>query len=102
MVNCNFENFGCSGGYLMTTIDYLQVEGLVQQECVAYKNATETCTYKCDDPAIEMKRHYCEIGSFKVMTTHKEIIQDLVENGPMMMGLMIYEDFMNYESGIYV
>ena len=23
MVDCNFENFACAGGYLMTTIDYL-------------------------------------------------------------------------------
>lgn len=23
MINCNYENFGCTGGYLMTTIDYL-------------------------------------------------------------------------------
>ena len=23
MVNCNYENYGCAGGYLMTSIDYL-------------------------------------------------------------------------------
>ena len=38
MVNCDFENFGCDGGFLITTMDYLQVEGLVQKECVPYKN----------------------------------------------------------------
>ena len=36
------------------------------------------------------------------MTTHEEIIKELVKNGPMMVGLMIYEDFMNYGEGIYV
>ena len=29
MVNCNYENYGCLGGYLITSIDYLVVEGAV-------------------------------------------------------------------------
>lgn len=28
-------------------------------------------------------------------------MRELKKNGPMMMGLMIMEDFLNYESGIY-
>jgi cathepsin B len=36
-----------------------------------------------------------------IATTHKEIMTELYRNGPMMVGLMIYEDFMNYGSGIY-
>jgi cathepsin B len=36
-----------------------------------------------------------------VLTTAEEIKRELRENGPMMMGLEIYEDFMNYKSGIY-
>lgn len=38
----------------------------------------------------------------KVMTTIEEMKRDLMDNGPLMMGLMIMEDFMSYESGIYV
>lgn len=49
MVNCNFENYGCSGGYLMTSIDYLQIEGLISNQCTAYKGAVGTCSYACDD-----------------------------------------------------
>lgn len=33
MVNCNYENYGCLGGYLMTSVDYLMVEGAVPQSC---------------------------------------------------------------------
>ena len=29
MVDCNYENYGCMGGYLITSIDYLMVEGAV-------------------------------------------------------------------------
>lgn len=36
-----------------------------------------------------------------MLTKAEEIKKDLKENGPMMMGLRIFEDFMNYASGIY-
>ena len=35
-------------------------------------------------------------------TERTEIKAELRENGPLMMGLIIYEDFLNYESGVYV
>lgn len=86
----------------MTTIDYLQIEGLVSNTCVPYAEKVNQCSYRCNDPAQPIERYYCEVGSFKVMTTHEEIIQELIKNGPMMVGLMIYEDFMSYAEGIYV
>lgn len=27
MVNCNFENFGCKGGYMVPALDFLMTEG---------------------------------------------------------------------------
>jgi len=37
----------------------------------------------------------------QIPTNREAIKKELVENGPMMMGLEIYEDFMNYQSGVY-
>ena len=102
MVDCNFENFGCIGGYLTNTIDYLQPAGLVPKDCVAYKEKVGMCSYRCDNgESTGNSRYYCKVGSMTVATTHEEIMTELVNNGPMMVGLMIYEDFMNYEAGIY-
>ena len=86
----------------MTTIDYLQIEGLVPNTCVPYVGFAQTCTYSCsEDTHEQMSRYYCKEGSLKVMTWISEIKQELKKNGPLLMGLMIYEDFLNYESGIY-
>jgi Papain family cysteine protease len=60
------------------------------------------CTYRCSDLDYEIEKYYCKVGSLKVLTTREEIKAELRENGPLMMGLMIYEDFLNYESGVYV
>ena len=35
------------------------------------------------------------------MTSAEEIQQELLTNGPMMVGLSVYEDFTSYKSGIY-
>ncbi len=59
MVNCDYENFGCQGGYLVNTIDYLQIEGLVPKNCVPYVGVSERCTYRCADPKVELSRYYC-------------------------------------------
>jgi len=102
MTNCNLENFSCLGGYLMPSIDYLQTEGAVPTDCVKYKGVGSTCSYRCDDgTSNNYKKHFCKVGSLHLATRKDEIKKELVLNGPMMMGLIIYEDFMNYESGVY-
>lgn len=35
------------------------------------------------------------------MNEREAIKRELMENGPMMVGLTVYEDFMNYEKGVY-
>lgn len=101
MVDCNYENFSCLGGYLMTTIDYLQIDGLVTQECQGYQGMAKSCSYGCDTADVKYAKYYCELGSLAVFTKNDDIKKELRENGPMMMGLRIYEDFMNYGSGVY-
>jgi len=85
----------------VTTIDYLEMEGLVSNKCVAYAGKPQACTYTCDDHHADSSRYYCKKNSLKIFTSNHEIQRELVTNGPLMMGLMIYEDFLNYESGIY-
>lgn len=103
MINCNYENFGCDGGYLMTSIDYLMAEGAVPRECAPYEGMTGTCTYRCSDPLNFNKydKYYCKPGTLTIATTYLEIKEELLKRGPLMLGLEIMEDFMSYESGIY-
>ena len=102
MVNCNYENYGCAGGYLVTSVDYLMVEGGVPEQCVPYEDTMNQCTYRCSDGGkTAYDKYYCKPGTIEIAVNYDEIKRELVENGPMLMGLQIMEDFMNYESGIY-
>ena len=104
MVNCNYENFGCMGGYLMTSLDYLQIEGAVSNTCVPYEFERGSCSYRCADPKSHetYDKYYCSMGSLRILTTYEDIKREISTNGPMMFGLEIYEDFMSYSEGVYV
>ena len=43
LVACDFENFGCSGGLLVNTVDFLQTEGVASEECMPYQDIDTTC-----------------------------------------------------------
>lgn len=102
MVNCNYENYGCMGGYLITSVDYLMVEGAVSNKCVPYTGTSEMCGYRCSDAGkTKYDKYYCKPGTISIAVTYDEIKRELINNGPMLMGLQIMEDFMNYKSGVY-
>ena len=48
MVNCDFENFGCEGGYVIPAIDFLITDGTTTNKCVKYKNEDSQCVFQCD------------------------------------------------------
>ena len=90
MVNCNYENYGCLGGYLITSVDYLMVEGAVSNTCVPYEESSGFCTYRCSDGGkTSYDKYYCKPGTLAIAVTHDEIKRELVNNGPMLMGLQI-------------
>jgi cathepsin B len=102
MIDCGYENFACGGGYLLPAIDYLQMEGVVTNECHPYKGESQYCTYRCSDGGIDKyQKHFCRVGSMHFAWRRDDIKEELYRNGPMMMGLTIYEDFMNYGGGVY-
>ena len=101
MVNCDFENFGCNGGYMVPAIDFLITEGVTHTGCMDYTGAQNSCSFRCDEEDGNYDKYYCKPGSLNIATSIEDMQKDIYENGPVMVGLMVYEDLYNYESGIY-
>ena len=59
------------------------------------------CKYRCSESGEDYDKYYCKPGTLAIAVTYEEIKRELMEHGPMLMGLMIMEDFINYDSGIY-
>jgi len=100
MVNCAFENYGCMGGYLIPSVDFLITEGVSTHSCKPYLYDKGSCDFKCENKET-YKKYFCEASSMKIMTSIEEMQREIYKHGPIMVGLIVWEDMYNYESGIY-
>ena len=57
--------------------------------------------YRCDDASLPYNKFNCKSGTLKLLTDIPSIQADIMNNGPVMVGMMIYDDFMSYQSGVY-
>ena len=83
MVECDFEEYGCNGGYLTSSTHYLIQTGVVTESCLSYSGTDSNCNYLCDNPNQEWKKYKCKLGSMKIKVNAEDIKQELYDNGPM-------------------
>ena len=80
-------------------------KGVVSEACLPYESGASGiagyCMYRCKDKSSTYKKYGCKFNSLKMPTTREDIQNELQKNGPMMVGLLIYEDFFNYAGGVY-
>lgn len=101
---CGEYNQGCKGGYPFLMTKWSSDVGLVPATCMRY-DTTGTCKLECDLNKIEGKRYKAAnhryVGGFYGHGSEQAIMQELVENGPLVVSFEPAEDFMYYSDGIY-
>jgi cathepsin B len=102
LVSCDTDNMGCNGGYLERAWTFMATTGVVSDTCYPYTSGVTKkngeCKSTCENGA-EWTLHHAD-GSFSSRTP-KSTEQEIQKNGPVEAGFTVYEDFMNYKSGIY-
>lgn len=111
MVSCNKLNQGCNGGILPIAWYYLAHTGIVSDECFPYtsQNGTvEACPKKCVDGKTDFKSAKYKLKKWHKVSPTIEIwkrekaIEDYLMNyGPIQTGFTVYQDFLQYTSGVY-
>jgi len=102
MVSCDMSNYGCQGGYLDKTWDYMSTTGIVTDACYPYTSGSGqrgTCKHSCSGSGTWKKYHSQRYSTFRNVNAIK---QELYTNGPIQTGFTVYSDFMSYKSGVYV
>ena len=103
-VSCNSYNKGCSGGTIPYTYEYFESTGIVTETCFPYTsgiNGNEPkCHQSCSNSEPFMK-YTCQEGSFSYFMFFMAIQLEILNNGPVTAYMNVYDDFMNYKSGIY-
>jgi len=103
LVSCDTQDHGCNGGQLETAWSYMSKQGVCIDNCLPYTSgsgSTSECTDKCvfGDEKIYYKSDGTTIFSSSVVI---DIQNEIMNFGPIEVGFEVYQDFMQYQSGVY-
>lgn len=102
IVDCSRYSQGCAGGFpYLIGGKYAEDYGLVEESCNPYTgNVTGHCV---TEPTCE--RHYSTayqyVGGYYGACNEQHMMLELVKNGPVAVSFEVYNDFLNYQGGIY-
>lgn len=99
IVSCSEYSQGCDGGFAYLISKYAEDFGLVQEPCFPYKGQDAPCQEKKCVRQFGTGYHY--VGGFYGACNEVLMRLELVNNGPIAVGFEVYNDFVNYKSGIY-
>ncbi|KAA6401416.1 MAG: putative cathepsin B4 cysteine protease [Streblomastix strix] len=100
LYQCGRTSYGCNQEDVIEIWKRLLVDGITTEECIPYISPDlSPCPQKCVDgqdiTKITLK------GAYKVKPREISIQEIINIFGPTVMQFELYEDFMNYKSGIY-
>jgi cathepsin B len=104
LVSCDFMDHGCQGGNPVLSWTFLRLFGIVSDECKPYTAGTgevDKCVKKCANDNTEYKKYKAAALPTVMAGNVQKIKESLVKDGPVETGFQVYEDFMNYKSGVY-
>lgn len=108
LVSCDTTNSGCQGGRLDSVWSWLVKHGIASDDCIPYTSqqgnappCPSSCTGGGAIKRYQAKNSY-HVGSTILFWRRVEDIQtEIMTNGPVETGFDVYQDFMNYKSGVY-
>lgn len=96
LIDCDFSNAGCSGGWLTNSLNYLIKSGTVLETCNPLASSTANfCLYRCATNTDAYTKYYCKWNTMKLLTSETAIKDEISTNGPMMMAINAYADFVS-------
>jgi cathepsin C len=103
-LHCGEYNQGCKGGYGSLIAKWGEDVGLVPATCMRY-DTHGSCKLECDLAKLEGKRYRVAnhrlIGGWYGNSSEKAMMEEIYNNGPIVVSFEPAEDFMFYSDGIY-
>ena len=101
MVSWDNLDSGWKEGYSITAWMFLTVNGVPSEKWVSYKSGEgkeQACPSKCDDGS--SFRLYKSKNN-RWIKGKEAVKEEIMKNGPVPLGLIVYEDLLSYKSGVY-
>jgi len=103
LTSCDLDNDACNGGSIYTGMQYAEEYGIVSEECFPYGSGqgfTPLCPRQKCPTGMPFTKFHCKKGSVKAYTKTNDMKCALL-NGPLASRFEVYEDFLQYKSGVY-
>ncbi|XP_059168765.1 uncharacterized peptidase C1-like protein F26E4.3, partial [Physella acuta] len=112
LLSCNTHfQTACEGGHLDRAWWYLRKHGVVSEECYPYTvpppGVKPQCLISGANPRCPSGREY-KVGKrfmstppYRIRPSEREIMIEIMENGPVQAVMLVKEDFFLYSHGIY-
>lgn len=102
VVSCDISNFGCDGGYMSYVYNFLTNTGTTVEECFPYTSGIEGVVPDCIEGCLLSKiTGWTAVANPLHPRRGVANIKAAVTNGPVCVGMDVYNDFFSYESGVY-
>jgi len=112
LVSCDWFNFGCGGGMLLTAWNYMYFSGVVPERCFPYQSqegdapaCPSSCAYNSTVSFKSQKyylKEYYSVGTVLLYWERAEkIAEEIMKGGPLEVAFSVFEDFLSYKSGVY-
>ncbi|KAK6105219.1 Papain cysteine protease family protein [Brugia pahangi] len=114
ILSCNqHRQKGCEGGYLDRAWWYIRKFGVVSEECYPYVSGITKKPEICE---MQKSRHtegrecpsghansrvYRTTPSYRVSSKEKDIMSEILTNGPVQATFLVHGDFFMYSGGVY-
>jgi len=101
LVSCDSSDYGCDGGYLANSWQFIQNTGIPTDQCYKYTSGggdSGDCKSTCDDgSALKLYK----AATVVTPSTPEDMQNEIFNNGPVEVAFSVYRDFMTYTSGVY-
>lgn len=96
LLSCDTANKGCRGGYINNALEYLNIHGIANEDCLPYKGTFDAkCSNMCQEPVKYRAETFC------VLFGEDDIKREILTHGPVISSMDVYSDFLSYSSGVY-
>ncbi len=101
MISCDPRQYGCGGGFLDYSMEFLRDTGAPLESCYPFTAEESGETGDCAG-CTDWRQNTYRVTSFEDVSNSVELIKSaLLHNGPVLAGFLVYKDFLYYKSGVY-
>jgi cathepsin B len=104
LVSCDMEDYGCDGGYVDASWDYIRDTGIVADSCLPYTSGNgdvDVCPFTTSKTCKSGTFKKYRVDSHQQYKTISAAKETIFNEGPIEAAFDVYDDFMSYRGGVY-